>query len=205
LGSVTDPKAPMTREQWRIKRSYALEADQQSRDLLAQALENRGGKIRPTDSNRPRVSENPEQAGREVDVFNTTSWPRTELVFLSPEISVSGDRVTDDRGHPIPSQRLLNGELAFVAREVPSFGGRRYRVSAGPPFKEGTVRAEGAVLDKGIRAPCVGSHGRSPGGRAVADRVDIATPVRGDAFTKVEARSAHEGIPLHGGGNDQHR
>ncbi len=150
LGSVTDPEAPMTREQWRIKRSYALQADRQSRDLLAGALENRGSKIRPPDSNRPRVSENSEKVGQEVDVFNTTSWPRTELVFLPREISASGDRVTDDQGRPVPSQRLSNGELAFVAREVPSFSGRRYRVSAGPPFREGKVTADGTVLDNGI-------------------------------------------------------
>jgi len=150
MGSVTDPEAPMTRDQWRIKRSYALKADQQSRDLLASALENRGSKIRPTDSNRPRRSEIPEKFGREFDVINTTSWPRSELVFLPREISASGDRVTDDRGRPVPSQRLTNGELAFLAREVPSFAGRRYRLSAGLPFREGKVTAEGTVLDNGI-------------------------------------------------------
>ena len=150
LGSVTDPEAPMTREQWRIKRSYALKADQQSRDLLAQALENRGGKNRPDYSKRPYRSADSEKAMQGVDVFNTTSWSRTELVFLPREISSSGDRVTDDQGRSVPSQRLKNGELAFIAREVPSFGGRRYQVSAGPPFREGKVTADGAVLDNGI-------------------------------------------------------
>ena len=150
MGSVTDPEAPMTRDQWRIKRSYALEADRRSRDLLASVLEHRGGKNQPSDSNRPHVLKNFEKGREEVDVFNTTSWPRTELVFLPREIFASGDRVTDDRGRPVPSQRLTNGELAFVARAVPSFGGRRYRVSAGFPFREGKVTAEGTVLDNGI-------------------------------------------------------
>ena len=150
MGSVTDPEAPMTREQWKIKHSYALEADQQSRDLLAQALKNRGGKKRSPGSRSLQVAEKSQKVGQEVDVFNTTSWPRTELVFLSREISTFGDRVTDDRGRPVPSQRLKNGELAFLAREVPSFGGRRYLLSAGFPFREGKVTAEGAVLDNGI-------------------------------------------------------
>jgi alpha-mannosidase len=150
MGSVTDPEAPMTREQWRIKRSYALEADRQSRDLLARALESRGAKKRSPGSNRPHLSEDPGKAGQKVDVFNTTSWPRTELVFVSREISAFGDRVTDDRGRPVPSQRLKNGELAFLAREVPSLGGRRYLLSTGPPFREGKVTAEGTVLDNGI-------------------------------------------------------
>ena len=150
MGSVTDPEAPLTKEQWRIKRSYALNADRQSRDLLAQALENRARKIQPSDSNRPSVSGHSEKGREEVDVFNTTSWQRTELVFLPREISASGDRVTDDQGRPVPSQRLKNGELVFIAREVPSFGGRRYRLAAGPPFREGKVTAEGTVLDNGI-------------------------------------------------------
>ena len=150
MGSVTDPEAPMTRDQWRIKRSYALEADRQSRDLLAQALENRGGKKRSRGSKSLQVAENSQKVGQKVDVFNTTSWPRTELVFLPREVSAFGDRVTDDRGRPVPSQRLKNGELALLAREVPSFGGRRYLLSAGLPFREGKVTAEGAVLDNGL-------------------------------------------------------
>lgn len=144
MGSVTDPDTALTREQWEIKRSYALQADQQSRDLLARVLESRGGRTRPAATPTPRLP------GQEVDVFNTTSWPRTELVFLSQERFPSGDRVTDDQGKPVPSQRLTNGELAFVAREVPSLGGRRYRLSAGAPFREGQATAAGTVLDNGI-------------------------------------------------------
>ncbi len=150
MDSVTAPEAPMTREQWRIKQSYARQADRQSRDLLARALEKRGGEIRPNDSKRPQFAENSKMVGPEVDVFNTTSWPRTELVFLPREISAGGDRVSDLQGRPVPSQRLTNGDLAFLAREVPAFGGKRFRLSAGAPFREGKVTAEGTVLDNGI-------------------------------------------------------
>jgi hypothetical protein len=71
-----------------------------------------------------------------VDVFNTLSWPRTELVTLSQELSTAGDRVIDDQGKAVPSQRLASGELAFLAREVPPFAARRYTVG-------GSVKAEG--------------------------------------------------------------
>ena len=150
MGSVTDPDNAQTREQWEIKRSYALQADQQSRDLLARVLESRGDRIRPAAALPPRLPDRAEGGGQEIDVFNTTSWPRTELVFLSKERSPSGDRVTDDRGKPVPSQRLATGELAFVAHGVPAFGGRRYRLSAGAPFREGKATAAGTVLDNGI-------------------------------------------------------
>ncbi|MGW8268429.1 MAG: glycoside hydrolase family 38 N-terminal domain-containing protein, partial [Longimicrobiales bacterium] len=58
-----------------------------------------------------------------VEVFNTLSWPRTDLVILSPEDSPWGDRVLDGGGNPVPSQRLRTGELAFLASDVPGESG----------------------------------------------------------------------------------
>ncbi len=40
--SISEPRGKKTSEQWEIKRSYALEADRRSRDLLALALKQRG-------------------------------------------------------------------------------------------------------------------------------------------------------------------
>jgi hypothetical protein len=116
--SVSDPEREKTKEQWAIKRSYAVAADQQSRELVAQAL------AQPAQQPGSSVQ-------GEFDVLNTTSWPRTELVNLSRQESATGDQVLDDRNKPVPSQRLSNDALAFIAREVPPFAARRYRVSAG--------------------------------------------------------------------------
>ena len=65
-----------------------------------------------------------------IDVWNTASYPRTELVLLSKEQSAAGDRVTDEKGKPVPSQRLTNGEPAFMAGEVPPYAARRYTDSS---------------------------------------------------------------------------
>ena len=64
MGSVTDPDAAQTREQWEIKRSYALQADQQSRDLLARVLESRGEASGPPPPRRRESRVAPKRAGR---------------------------------------------------------------------------------------------------------------------------------------------
>ncbi len=129
--SISEPENPLTRDQWAIKQSYALQAEKQSRALLDDALKAPNG------------------SGAEFDVINTTSWPRTELVLLPKAKSATGDRVTDDRGEPVPSQRLADGALAFLARDVPPFAARRYTLSQGTsPALEGAT-AQGATLDNG--------------------------------------------------------
>jgi hypothetical protein len=129
--SVSDPESQATREQWAIKRSYALDADRGSRELLRSALERRAA----ADSTPIADS---------LDVVNTTSWPRSEVVTWR---SVAGlERVVDERARPVPSQRLADGELAFLARDVPPFGARRFRLTEGEPFAEGAARASGTGL-----------------------------------------------------------
>ncbi len=133
--SVSDPENQMTKEQWAIKRDYAVRADEESQDLTAQALAALG---------------TPDPAAG-LDLFNTTSWSRTELVRLDQALSLAGDRVLDDHGRPVPSQRLTDGRLAFLARNVPPLAARRYTVTPGQPLaptRPATVAS--GVLDNGI-------------------------------------------------------
>lgn len=116
FNSVSEPDKPFVKEQWRIKRSFAVDADTQSRRLLEQVLK--------CDA---------QTASDEVDVFNTTSWLRTDLVIVPASLSRAGERVVDQSGKAVPSQRLSNGDLAFVASLVPPFGSKRYKISAGEP------------------------------------------------------------------------
>jgi alpha-mannosidase len=66
-----------------------------------------------------------------VDVFNTLDWDRTDLVVLDEASSRAGDRVVEEGGGAVPSQRLSTGELAFLARGVPALGSRSYTVVQG--------------------------------------------------------------------------
>ena len=98
--SIRTPEAKQTIEQWAIKQSYALDASKQSVGGL-----------------RPRALElaGPSAPGAAVDVWNTTSWPRTELVYLK---NAEGERVVDERGELLASQRA-GDSLAVLVKDVP--------------------------------------------------------------------------------------
>ena len=53
-----------------------------------------------------------------VDVLNTCSWARTDVVTLPKELAVAGNVVRDATGRDVPSQRLSTGELAFLALDI---------------------------------------------------------------------------------------
>jgi len=139
--SVSQPEHQKTREQWEIKKSYADKADKNSRRLLEQALANQ--------TVTPPAAAVAAKPGA-LEVINTLSWPRTEMVVLDREQSAAGDRVVDDRGTPVPSQRLANGELVFLAKDVPPLAVRRFTVSAGKPHVDMRATAEGATLNSGV-------------------------------------------------------
>ncbi len=76
-------------------------------------------------------------------VLNTLSWKRSSLVTLSAEQSREGDRVTDEKGKTVPSQRLTTGELVFMAGDVPAFGSSLYHLRSGEVSASGKGKAEG--------------------------------------------------------------
>jgi hypothetical protein len=140
--SITQPDLAFVRDQWKVKQAFALDADKQSRDLLARALEDN---THPPPV--PQPAPPPSVPGcRSVDVFNPCSWQRTGLVTLPREQSAACDRVHDDKGDLVPSQRLSSGELVFLACKVPPCSGRRYGPESGTAPATGAVKAEGATL-----------------------------------------------------------
>ncbi len=135
--SISEPFRRETREQWAIKQSYAVAADRQSRDLLSQALAQFDGVAVPDG----------------IDLINTASWARDELVVLPKFLAEGKDRVVGENGQPVPSQRLRNGELVIWAEGVPPLAARRYQLQTGTPHAEGAAvaaTAENATLDNGI-------------------------------------------------------
>jgi hypothetical protein len=135
--SVSEPFRRETREQWAIKQSYAVAADRQSRDLLSRSLAQFKGTPVPD----------------AIDLVNTTSWTRSEIVRLPKFLTEDKDRVVEANGGPVPSQRLRNGELVMWAKDVPSLAARRYILHKDTPHMEGAavaVNAESGTLDNGI-------------------------------------------------------
>ena len=133
--SIRNSEDPMVAKQWAVKRQFALDGEKQSKELLGEALRSHG---RGKDTSV-------------IDVLNATSWPRTEVVLLSKELSSAGDHVKDDQGRSLPSQRLSTGELAFLVHDVPAFGSARFHLSAEKPHEPAMrVSVREGLLENGI-------------------------------------------------------
>jgi alpha-mannosidase len=117
---------------WKVKQDYFHQASDRTQDLYDEALapvtDKSNGALGPP--------EGPSAGG--IVVFNTNSWKHGGLVILSKSESLRGDRVTDEQGKDLPSQRLSTGELVFMSTDVPALGSAHYRVQNGKsPVSEG--------------------------------------------------------------------
>lgn len=128
--SISEPESPGVRAQWAYKRNFAVTADQHARALR--------GALSPADF---------VQQVNAIDIVNTASWPRTDVVIIPDTIRLAGLRARDARGGPVPAQRLASGETALLVRDIPPLGIARVSFEAGAPFSpEQPVRAEGFSL-----------------------------------------------------------
>ena len=109
--SISEPDSAFSVTQWRVKKSYVVDADHQTNDILNQL---KGNHLSPS-----------------FELFNTTGFPLTDLVTLSAEQSHGMDLVVDKNDQAISSQRLSTGELVFVASNLPPFSGTRYTLKKG--------------------------------------------------------------------------
>jgi alpha-mannosidase len=133
--SVSDSENPFVTQQWQVKRQFAVDAENDSKKLLDGVLEAYAG----------------ESGSSTVDVHNTCSWPRTEVVLISKERSLGKDHVKNEHGTSVPSQRLSTGELAFLAENVPALGSAGFHLSAAAPHAPAKrVTVLDGVLDNGI-------------------------------------------------------
>jgi len=198
--SISEPDNPFAKGQWAVKQAFALEAERASKRLLNAALPH---------SARPLANA--------VDVFNTSSWDRTDLVTVPRKESQKGDLVRDAAGRIAPSQRLSTGELAFVAGNVPAFGAKRYHISAGR-WRSGSARSSGGALSTGQISLGVDSEsgsirvlrfhgtnlakrlnryvyvaGRDPKAGAGSGKPEIRVKERGPLVASLEIRSAAPG------------
>ena len=130
--SISEPDLPFVKGQWAIKQNFALEADSLAQDLLNQLP----GTVQPAST-----------VSQSFDVYNTQSWTRTDLVFLSREQSLAGDAVVTDDAKRLPSQRLSTGELAVLVRDARPMSRTRITVKKGPAYSEGGVHVAGNTVE----------------------------------------------------------
>lgn len=152
--SWSEPRSEFTREQWAWKRRYAAQALDEANKLLQRA----------------RKSIHPPAGSQWFGVFNTSSWPRTSLVTVPPELALASRQnaqssagilsdvpwpsvaVFDAAGDPVPCQRMPDQSVVFLARDVPGLSAGRYQIAPGEPTAAGLTPAVATdnVLSNGL-------------------------------------------------------
>lgn len=129
--SISSPDEESVKHQWLWKQQRAENADRLSRELLVRAFQSIVTKERTIQA---------------IDIFNTCSWPRTDLVTLPASFNLLGDLIKNQAGEKVPSQRLSTGELVFLAEDIPPLGSIRFTVHPGKAFQKGKASVKGNQL-----------------------------------------------------------
>jgi hypothetical protein len=122
--SVSEPESPFTLQQWEIKKSFALDAAKQGKKLFIDAMTSRilGG-----------------PAADAVEVINTCGWKRSGLITLSTGAHGMQLSLTDNSGREIPTQALSDGNITFIATDIPAFGSKIFKITnqtSNPPISQ---------------------------------------------------------------------
>jgi len=128
-----DPAAPKAKQIEETKASYFENALKTSTDLLKETFK----PIQKPESNK-------------IAVFNTLSWTRDGLVTLTKDQSKIGDRVINEQGEEMLSQRLSTGELVFLAKQIPAFSSAMYTVEEGAPASKAGCIINYNVISNGM-------------------------------------------------------
>lgn len=109
FNSITAPDLPFVKDQWQVKKQFSLDGSsitqQLEKDLL-QPLSVTGSKT--------------------IAVFNTSSWVRSGIVSIPG--NPSGNAVKDPAGNIYPLQKLQDGTMVFVAKNIPPLGSKNFSV-----------------------------------------------------------------------------
>ncbi|WP_343671904.1 glycoside hydrolase family 38 C-terminal domain-containing protein [Chitinophaga sp.] len=127
--SISAPADQKVISEWNYKQAFALRADSASKALLQQSTH---------DEN---ILQNA------IDVYNTLSVTRDGWV----RVTAVGDLVKDASGNAVPSQRLSNGELAFLVKNQAPFSKQRFTIQRGKPASgKELATVENNIIKNGI-------------------------------------------------------
>lgn len=130
--SISRPDDPFSVRQDEYKQAFAFDGEQMATRLLEEYTE-----------------EHVPPSWTAVDAINTANWSRTGVVVDGHDRSRGRDAVLDHRGARVPSQRLADGKLCFLASDVPALGARRYTFGEGEGLSKGSAWAKGSELGNG--------------------------------------------------------
>ncbi len=174
--SVSSPDSAKTTGQWEIKRRYVADSDSMSSALLARGLDAaaRGDGAAAVGG-----------APGSVAVYNTSSWTRTDIVYLSAEQSRAGDGVVDGTGAAPASQRLTTGELAVLVEAIAPFSSRTLTVRPGPARAASDRPGGGDAASSRAGDDVPGGGAGISGGRLFNARLSVAVDSTTGAITEI--------------------
>ncbi|MHB1001356.1 MAG: alpha-mannosidase [Armatimonadota bacterium] len=88
-----------------------------------------------------------EGSGRKIVVYNQLAYDRTDIVKVSPDGTgidmneIAQYSIMDDKGSISPIQ-MLDGMIAFAAKDVPALGCRVYEIIQGTEQAKGTLKVD---------------------------------------------------------------
>lgn len=132
--SISNPELKSVKEEWAIKRSYAVKGDSIAQKLLQNlAYKN--------------------QINKTYDDFyvcNPSSWKRSGIITI-PELKGEPDfSIQDKGGNPVPSQKLTNGDVVFTAKDIPPLGYKEYKTVKGENKNEINSPLKGYTLSNNL-------------------------------------------------------
>jgi len=109
--SVTEPELQSVKDQWKIKQSFALKADSIAHKLLEDI----------------QYANNSGNTAENINVWNLNSWKRSDAVVIPSSLKKKGERLVDDKGNDVVTQKLNNGDIVFIAEDILPFSAKHYR------------------------------------------------------------------------------
>lgn len=109
--SISDPQSDFTKQQWAVKRAFAIEASKKAHELKLEAWKDRY-----------------EEKSSFIEVINTHSWPVKDIVTIPTALADNYNAIKDFSGKTITSQKLSDGRIIFISDEIPAFSSLRYQL-----------------------------------------------------------------------------
>jgi len=109
--SISAPLDTFTINQWKTKQAFAFAADSISREVLEEAT--------------TWISMHPDKEETAFDIWNTHSWPVTDVVYLPLPENAGNVYVTDINGSRLKKQYMSDGSLAVLVKDVPPLAAYR--------------------------------------------------------------------------------
>lgn len=130
--SISRPDDPFTIHQDEYKQAYARRGHNAAEELVERAV----GKNSPA---KPAA----------IDVFNTSSWDRNEVVMIEIHAAWSDVSMRNAEGQPVAVQHLADGKLAFRAASVPALAASRFTLSKERIQATGSAYADAKAMTIG--------------------------------------------------------